>query len=217
MVPLRPEVHAAAVVQIERFLPAGADPLAPAPDAPIVFRFPSPRGLVAVDQTGELRLALPGTTAAFGGDLATAFAYPWVAEFGVVALLRPAALSPHRVRARPGWYVFDAAQTVPASDCVIVPDQAMAERLTLGMDRAAALSALGAGYAPALERLRGRWREYLEQLPRIDGRVRELEARATRHRDGVQRELAAHGLSLDRLAAPTFELSAAQRAALAGP
>lgn len=213
---LRPEVVAAAVAQIERFLPAGDPPLSAEGDPPVLFRFPSPRGLAAVDRDGDFPLAPSFVTAAFSADLATAFAYPWVEELGVVALLRPAALAPHRVVARPGWYVCDAAQVVPRDECVLVTERAMAERLSVGMDRAAAIAAAGPAYGAALDRLRTAWATYLQALPRIDGRVRELEARAVHHRDGVQRELAAIGLSLDRLRAPTFELTAAQRAALAG-
>ena len=215
MLPLRPEVERAARAQIERFLPAGDDLLAPAADVPVGFRFPSPRGLLHVDAHGRFELALPGTDAAFFGDLETAFAYPWVAEFGVVALLSPAALSPYCVRARPGWFVCDAAQIVDAEDCVIVPSRPYAERLTVGMRRSDAIAAFGDGYDAVLAALRTRWRTYVDALPRIDARARELRARAASHPDGVRLELAKHDLTMERLSAPTFELTAAQRAALA--
>ncbi len=215
MLPLRPEVECAARAQIERFLPAGDAPLEPSTDLPVGFRFPSPRGLLHVDAHGHFELALPGTDAAFFGDLETAFAYPWVSEFGAVALLSPAALFPRRVRARPGWFVCDAARIVDREDCVIVPSRELAERLRVGMRRSDALAAFGDGYDAALVPLRARWLTYVQALPKIEARARELRARSASHPDGVRLELAAQGLTLERLSAPTFELTAAQRAALA--
>ncbi len=212
--PLRDAVLARAIPQIERFLPAGDDPLIPfgsGEDVPILFRFPSPRGLLSVIERGEFELTPPGVDAAFFGDLKTAYDYPWVSEFGVVALLRPVAVSPYRVRARPGWFVADGAQIVPADDCVFVTDRAMAERLRPGMNR---VEAIGEGYGEAVSMMRARCEEYVAALPRIDARCRELLAEAERHPDGVRKRLAAHGLSLDDLRAPVFSLRPEQRTAV---
>jgi len=211
--PLRDEVLARAIPQIERFLPAGDDPLVAAEDSPVLFRFPSPRGLLAVLDRGDFALTPPGVDAAFFGDLQTAFEYPWVPEFGVIALLDPRSLRPYRVRARPGWFVSDGAQIVPADDCVFVTDRAMAERLRPGMKRA---DATGEGYDAAVATLRARCEDYVRALPEIDARCRELLADAERHPDGVRKALAPHGLSLDDLRAPIFTLRPEQRAAL-GP
>lgn len=211
---LRAEVLVRAIPQIERFLPAGNDPLVPfvdGEDVPVLFRFPSPRGLLDVLDRGDFALTPPGVEAAFFGDLQTAFDYPWVNEFGVVALLNPSALSPYKVRARPGWFVADGAQIVPADDCVLVTDRTTAERLRPGMKRSEV--AIDEG---AMAELRARCEEYVGSVPAIDARCRELLAEAERHPDGVRKTLAAHGLSLDDLRAPVFTLRPEQRAALAG-
>jgi len=206
--PLRDAVLARAIPQIERFLPAGDDPLVPCgDDVPVLFRFPSPRGLLAVLDRGEFALTPIGVDAAFFGDLQTAFDYPWVREFGVVALLNPAALDPYRVRARPGWFVCDGAQIVPAEDCAIVTDRATAERVRPGMKRSDVVA--------DLEGVRVRCDAYVRALPAIDARCRELLADAERHPDGVRQRLAKHGLSLDDLRAPIFTLRPEQRTSLA--
>lgn len=215
---LRPEVIARAVPQIERFLPAGDDPLVPFDDdeqVPVGFRFPSPRGLAHVAAHGDFELTLPGIDAAFFGDLQTTFDYPWVEEFGAVALLDPLPLSPYRVRARPGWLICDGAQIVPKAHAAIVPTRAMAGKARVGMHRGELRDAIGAPeYDAAVESAVARSREYVEALPLIDARVRELQARHAAHPDEVRAHLKERGLSLDDLSVPTFNLSKQQRDAL---
>ena len=216
--PLRPEVLARAIPQIERFLPAGDPPLvplAPGEVAPVLFRFPSPTGLLEVAATGDFELTLPGIDAAFMGDLQTVWDYPWVREFGSMALLDGASLGVHRVTARDGWFVCDGAQVVPGEACVHVVDRAMAEALRPGMDRAAAQATLDPmGHADSVTDALRRCRDYADALPQIEAHVRELRAEFEQHPDRVRGHLRQHGLSMDDLDRPTFELTPEQRAAL---
>lgn len=216
--PLRPEMLARAIPQIERFLPAGEPPLLPFEDdeeAPLLFRFPSPRGLLTVASAGEFELTPPGVDAAFMGDLETNFAYPWVPEFGTVCLLAPLELSVMKVAARPGWFVCDGARIVPEEDCVLVPSEELARRIEPGMKRADAEDAMAVlGWASAVEAALERCRSYVDQLDAIDARVRELKACFAEHPDEVRGRLRAHDLSLDDLDRPTFELRSDQRTAL---
>jgi len=215
---LRAETIARAIPQIERFLPAGEDPLVPFDDdeqVPVGFRFPSPRGLLQVMERGEFELTPPGVEAAFSGDLETSFEYPWVVELGTVALLDPLALSSYKVRARDGWFVCDGAQVVPPSSALYVPDKGMAARCQVGMSRDDALDAIGRKeHADASAAMRARASEYVAALPRIDARCRELKATFAMHPDATRAELHARGLSIDDLSLPTFNLTRAQRDAL---
>lgn len=217
--PLRNEVLARAIPQIERFLPAGDDPLVPFGDdeqVPVGFRFPSPRGLLRVMERGELELTPPDVDAAFFGDLQTAFAYPWVVEFGTVALLDPLSLSAYKVRARDGWFVCDGAQVVPAEHALYVPTKEMAERCGVGMRRDDVLDAIGPElYRERLLEMKARAEGYVRMLPRIDARCRELKATFAVRPDAVREELRAKGLSVDDLDLPIFNLGRAQREALA--
>ncbi|MGZ3417032.1 MAG: hypothetical protein ACXWUG_20995 [Polyangiales bacterium] len=211
---LRDEVLAWAIAQIERFLPAGPDPLVPfAHDeqVPVVFRFPSPRGLLSVLGGRAFTLTPPDVEAAFAGDLATSFDYPWVRELGTLALLDPIALSFYKVRARPGWFACDGAQIAEA---VFVPERAMGERLEAGMKPDQAVEAMGPEYAERTREIRARSEEYMRELPAIDARCRELLGVAKLHPDGVRLRLEPHGLSLAQLEAPLFTLSREQRRAL---
>lgn len=216
--PLRPEVVARAIAEIERFLPAGPDPLVPLAEGdaiPLLFRFPSPRGILNALDRDAFALTPPDVDAAFAGDLETSFAYPWVQELGTIALLDPLGLGFHRVRARPGWFVADGARIVPSDEHLYVPVRAMAERLRVGMRRDDALDAIGRQeWQEAVAERRARLETYVAELPRLDARCRELLAVAERHRDGVRAKLAPLGLDLDRLRGPLFALDAAQRAAL---
>jgi hypothetical protein len=215
---LREAVLARAIPQIERFLPAGDDPLLAFEDdepVPVGFRFPSPAGILRVMEHGDFELTPLGIDAAFFGDLGTSFEYPWVQEFGTVALLDPLSLSAYKVRARRGWFVCDGAQIVPSARALFVPEQGMAARCEVGMSREDALDAIGRKeHAEATAEMRARATEYVSSLPRIDARCRELQATFALHPDAIREQLRAHGLSLDDLALPTFNLTRAQRDAL---
>ncbi len=214
---LRDEVLAHAIASIERFVPAGAEPLVPfadATDIPVAFRFPSPHGMLrALD--GDFVLTPPGVESAFLGDLDEGFAWGGVAEFGTVALLDPVALSPYRVRVRPGWLVCDGAQLVPRDASVFVRDRAMATRLAAGMSRVDAIDAIGRPeWEETMGEHRARAEEYVAMLPALDAKCRELTVLARARPDGVRARLGAIGLGLDVLDGPLFVLSAAQRRAL---
>jgi hypothetical protein len=156
-------------------------------------------------------LTPPGVEAAFAGDLGVSFDYPWVREFGTLALLDPIALSFYEVRARPGWFVCDGAQI---AECAFVPERAMGEMLEPGMKPAQAVEAMGPAWRERTDEARARSEEYVRDLPAIDARCRELAGMARSHPAGVMNRLAQHGLSLAQLEAPVFTLSREQRRAL---
>jgi hypothetical protein len=223
---LRPPVLARAIAEIERFLPAGPAPLVPFEDTeevPIGYRFPSPRGLLHVAKHGVFELTLPGIEAAFFGDLDTTFDYPWVTEFGAVALLDPLSLSAYRVPVRPGWFVCDGAQIVPEKSALFVPRREMAEKIEAAhaaqgrvLSRDEAVEAVGrVDLVEATAIAVTRCRAYVDALPVIDARARELKAQLSRHPEGIRAELARHGLRIEDLDRPTFQLPPPQRRALA--